>query len=76
VKKQLLADCIRNGSKISLEKREVVAAMVDLDAKTLPQTFCRRILQSFLNGRMSYQDYKDFVQGRPTASLIRLMRGK
>lgn len=72
---KILAKCAADGRKVNRQTQEMVAAMVDLKVQTLPETFCRRMLQNYLSGRMTYQDYKDFVQHRPTARVIRLMRG-
>ena len=73
---KIMTKCVKNVSAYSTEKREVLGAMLDLKTSTLPQTFCRRIEQSFVNGRITYEDYRNISAHRPTARLIRIMRGK
>jgi hypothetical protein len=76
IRAKMMAECIKDMNRDSAEEREVFGALLDMKTSTLPQTFCRRIEQSFLSGRLTYQDYKDASKGKPTARLIRIMRGK
>ena len=76
IRAKLRRDCIADFKNDSMEKREFLAAFTDLKVATLPQTFCRRVEQAYLSGRLTYQDYKDVMHDKPTARLIRILRGK
>jgi hypothetical protein len=73
---KMINPCVARMKSLNEEDRATIAAMVDLRPATVSQTFCRRMVQSFLSGRMTYQDYRDLMRGKPTPRLIRLMRGK
>jgi len=73
---KMINPCVARMKSFDEEKRATIAAMVDLKPATVSQTFCRRMAQSFISGRMTYQDYRDLMRGKPTPRLIRLMRGK
>jgi hypothetical protein len=76
VKAKIMASCVAQARKESRDTREVIAAVFDISVEALPQTFCRRLYQFYLSGRMTYQDYKNIMRGKATPRFIRAMRGK
>jgi hypothetical protein len=73
---KFMSVCIKEEKRLSQDTRELVAAMIDVRTANMPQVICRRILRSFLNGNMTYQDYRNIMAVKPTPRIIRLMRGQ
>jgi len=73
---KVMAKCINDMGRYQGDRREAMAAMFDMNAATLPQSFCRRIERAYLSGRLTYQDYRDAAAHKPTARLVRIVRGK
>jgi hypothetical protein len=76
VREKLIAGCIRDGKTLSKADRELYAEIIDSNPATVEHAYCRRLMNSVANGRLTYQDYKDIMHNKPTARVLRLMRGK
>jgi hypothetical protein len=73
---QLNADCAQKARNEPRSKIEMIAELADLKVATFPQTFCKRMMSSFVTGRLTYADYRDLMGNKPTPRLLRIIRGK
>jgi len=76
IRAKLINECVRDANALSKDKRELYAELVDLTPATFSQGYCRRVMRSYLSGRITYQDYKDMAHGKPTLRILRMLKGK
>src|SRR5262249_53092122 len=76
VRAKYLSICIRNFKALSRQDAELMAEIFDTKAANYGQVTCKRFLNAYVSGRLTYQDYKAVMQKKATPRVIRIMRGK
>lgn len=75
IRAKMMANCIRDIDNFRGEKREAIAMLLDAKASTLSVKVCSRFERAYIDGRMSYQDYRNIASGKITVRTVRLLRG-
>lgn len=77
VKRELINDCIADRKRESLGERTTLAALINVSVAAYPETICRRIINAYANGRLTYRDIQGINSSTADNSrIIRIIQGK
>ena len=77
LKRELITECIAERRAESLAERNTNAAFMNVSVKAYPDAFCRRVINAYANGRLSYSDVQKAIGGYGDSSkMIRILQGR
>jgi hypothetical protein len=59
VKRELINDCIADQRRESAGDQRTNAALMGVSVKAYPQLFCRRVINAYASGRLTYNDIRN-----------------
>ncbi|MDB5553434.1 MAG: hypothetical protein JWL86_3418 [Rhizobium sp.] len=70
------AICVKDAKTMPRREVEVLAELLDIRLSNFHVTACRRFFDAYVSGRLTYADYKAVMAKKPTARVIRILKGK
>ncbi|MEW6630587.1 MAG: hypothetical protein AB1440_06935 [Pseudomonadota bacterium] len=77
VKREVMADCIKQLGAEQLKDRQAIAKLMNVSVARVPAAFCSRFLNGWASGRFSYRDFQGIhSQTADNSRLIRVLQGR
>lgn len=77
VKRIVMEDCVADSRKDSPREQKELAAVLNVSVSNYPTTFCRRLINAYASGRITYEDYVNLRANRGgEEKIIRILQGK
>ena len=73
-KRELIKDCIADQKRESLGDQKTTAALMGVSVAAYPNLFCRRVINAFVNGRITYSDVRN--SGSDQSKMVNIVLGR
>lgn len=76
VKAREIQICTANEQRRSATHKANLSALMGVSVARVPQTYCRRLINAMVAGRISYEDYRNAMKGGNMTGIIRVLQGR
>jgi hypothetical protein len=77
IKRELINDCIADRRRESIGEQKTGAAFINVSVAKYPQTFCSRVINAYVNGKLTYSDIQNAsLSSADNSKFVRILQGR
>ncbi|MGL4489255.1 MAG: hypothetical protein ACRCU5_07415 [Rhizobiaceae bacterium] len=75
IRQAILKECMAKLAREPLTQRMNSAQFIGVSVARYPETMCRRALNAYANGRITYKDYVRLMNGEFDDKMVKIVKG-